>query len=587
MREILGPTAAPEVEVCFSQKYSDQVDRINKNWLPIYTKEFPTAKPRFLTDETDPGAATKYGTAAFVASLKGGADAAVADALYRPVQVAPAGWADYVHGLLHGVSPSASIPCFHLTRDTVRHTVVPWQSNPVYACFWLKLVLISLPTRLYRFATGTTTTKNNTNNNNNQNTKANGDPFYTPTELATLQAGFFSDAKVARCRNAYAVVIPSNFAHFWHKKATASDTALFKQYCLRAQGVTAPSALDVMPPVTPTAKSDGGRRPYTILAAAAMHSTAERVAALDPERFEYFSSKWRTFPDGTDNITLGGFEPEDRVSGRDILFIASFHSNAATLSQLHALTWLCESALIGSLTVLLPFFPTGTMERYLQPGRIPAANTLAKMISALPATGKRTRVMIYDVHAPPTQYFFANSAAATLHTACPLAIDKINAMDGAEKIDCVAFPDDGACKRFSAFFRRHLPGVEIVTCNKVRTGGKRVVVISEGEPKGKHVLVMDDLIQTGGTLYECAVSLKKAGAATVSGFIVHAVFPGGSWAPFTKGGDRAVFERFWLSSSNPAVCDQIPSGDVFEVLDLAPRILHDLDNEPSGRAAWS
>ena len=152
------------------------------------------------------------------------------------------------------------------------------------------------------------------------------------------------------------------------------------------------------------------------------------LAATDPGRFEYHASKWRTFPDGTDNITLGGFEPEDRVSGRDILFIASFHSNAATLSQLHALTWLCESALIGSLTVLLPFFPTGTMERYLQPGRIPAANTLAKMISALPTTGKRTRVMLYDVHAPPTQYFFANSAAATLHTACPLAIDKINAM---------------------------------------------------------------------------------------------------------------------------------------------------------------
>ena len=37
------------------------------------------------------------------------------------------------------------------------------------------------------------------------------------------------------------------------------------------------------------------------------------------------------------------------------------------------------------------------------------------------------------------------------------------------RIDCVAFPDDGACKRFAKFFQKHLPGVEIVTCNKVRT----------------------------------------------------------------------------------------------------------------------
>ena len=56
---------------------------------------------------------------------------------------------------------------------------------------------------------------------------------------------------------------------------------------------------------------------------------------------------------------------------------------------------------------------------------------------------------------------------------------------------------------------------------------------------------------------------------------------------FLSGGDRAVFARFWLSSSNPAVCAQIPSGDVFEVLDLAPSIVHDLVQEPSGRSAWS
>ena len=73
------------------------------------------------------------------------------------------------------------------------------------------------------------------------------------------------------------------------------------------------------------------------------------------------------------------FEPTDRVAGRDVLFLASFESNDATLSQLHALSFLAESALVASLTVLLAFLPTGTMERYLQPGRIPAANTLAKV----------------------------------------------------------------------------------------------------------------------------------------------------------------------------------------------------------------
>lgn len=44
MRSILGPTANPEVEVCFSQKYADQLDRIRTNWMPIYTKVFPTVR---------------------------------------------------------------------------------------------------------------------------------------------------------------------------------------------------------------------------------------------------------------------------------------------------------------------------------------------------------------------------------------------------------------------------------------------------------------------------------------------------------------------------------------------------------------
>ena len=70
-------------------------------------------------------------------------------------------------------------------------------------------------------------------------------------------------------------------------------------------------------------------------------------------------------------------------------------------------------------------------------------------------------------------------------------------------------------------------------------GNKRRVVIADGDPSGRHVLVMDDLVQTGGTLFECAGALKAAGASSVSGFAVHAVFPDGSWRRFLKAGLRS------------------------------------------------
>eukprot|EP00928_Gymnodinium_smaydae_P043730 TRINITY_DN29249_c0_g2_i1.p1 TRINITY_DN29249_c0_g2~~TRINITY_DN29249_c0_g2_i1.p1 ORF type:complete len:642 (+),score=147.78 TRINITY_DN29249_c0_g2_i1:79-2004(+) len=551
MRAALGAGVDADVEVCFSQKYADETERIERDWLPIYRSEFPAAKPRFLTDEIDPGA-VPCGTAKFADALqryrdaKGGdGEASATDDLnqWRPEHVAANVWIAYVDGLLAG---------------------------------------------------------------------AGGEPFYVPAEKAELEGVFFADTDVLRVLDttwrerkvpggaAAFLGDKGNWGTFWKKHATDTDEALFKQFCLRRRGILQPSALECMPIASPASLSAAVGAPlnaarrnnqqrFVVLAAPAMHMMAERLVASDPGRFEYFVSKWRKFPDGTDNITLGGFEPEDKVSRRDVLFLASFDCNDTALSQLHALTFLCESAFLSSLTILLAYLPTGTMERYLQPGRVAAANTTAKLLSQLPATGSsRTRVMIYDVHALPTQYFFTGNAAATLHSACPLVVSRIESMPADSRIDCVAFPDDGAAKRFGKFFQSHLKGAEIVTCNKVRTeGNKRVVVISEGQPEGRHVLIVDDLVQTGGTLYECAVKLREAGAKSVSGFVVHGVFPNESWRRFLRGGDRDVFSRFWLSSSNPAVLAKVPGGDVFEVLDLAPRIARDLVEEPSGRAAWS
>jgi phosphoribosylpyrophosphate synthetase len=98
---------------------------------------------------------------------------------------------------------------------------------------------------------------------------------------------------------------------------------------------------------------------------------------------------------------------------------------------------------------------------------------------------------------------------------------------------------------------------------------------------GKDVIIVDDLVQTGGTLYECAVALREKGAATVSAFVVHSVFPNSAWTHFCRSsGDRsrAVFDKIITTNSIPTVSSALPTDDVFEVLDLLPQILHDLDS---------
>ncbi len=62
---------------------------------------------------------------------------------------------------------------------------------------------------------------------------------------------------------------------------------------------------------------------------------------------------------------------------------------------------------------------------------------------------------------------------------------------------------------------------------------------------GRHVVVVDDLVQSGGTLIECGHAVRRAGAAAVSCYVTHAVFPNESWRKFTAPG--AGFQYFWVT----------------------------------------
>ena len=82
----------------------------------------------------------------------------------------------------------------------------------------------------------------------------------------------------------------------------------------------------------------------------------------------------------------------------------------------------------------------------------------------------------------------------------------------------------------------------------------------------------------GSTVFQCGMACKAAGAASVSAFLAHAVFPNQSWRSFLPDGVHyGCFERFYVTNSVPSVTDMLPQGSVFEVLDLSRKIVEDLD----------
>jgi phosphoribosylpyrophosphate synthetase len=84
---------------------------------------------------------------------------------------------------------------------------------------------------------------------------------------------------------------------------------------------------------------------------------------------------------------------------------------------------------------------------------------------------------------------------------------------------------------------------------------------------------------SGTTIFQCGLACKAAGAASVSAFLAHAVFPNQSWRAFLPpdGQFQGCFERFFVTNSIPSITDTLPTNSIFEVLDLSAKIVEDLD----------
>ena len=121
-----------------------------------------------------------------------------------------------------------------------------------------------------------------------------------------------------------------------------------------------------------------------------------------------------------------------------------------------------------------------------------------------------------------------------------------------------------------------------------------MVTVHEGDPRGRHCLIIDDLVRSGGTLRQCAKALRAKGAASVSCFVAHACFPNeAAWKAFlpaTEGGkgsgeeeergDRTGehMDKFYCTNSVPLVTTRLPQGpgSCFVVLDLMAQFVSDL-----------
>ena len=101
---------------------------------------------------------------------------------------------------------------------------------------------------------------------------------------------------------------------------------------------------------------------------------------------------------------------------------------------------------------------------------------------------------------------------------------------------------------------------------------------------GRHVIIIDDLVQTGGTLIKCAQALSESGATSVSCYVTHAIFPNESWKKFTDSGKfGGLIDKFFITNTHPPMSKLLAGKKPFEVLSIAPIVQSIAMNRPVGK----
>ncbi|KAF9596150.1 hypothetical protein IFM89_007468 [Coptis chinensis] len=207
---------------------------------------------------------------------------------------------------------------------------------------------------------------------------------------------------------------------------------------------------------------------------------ARKIATLS-DSIQLQSINWRSFDDGFPNL---------------------FINNAQDIRGRHVAFWLPSVHHVSSLNNCLSYLPS--QGYLLLPLHWYCHSFQLALLSMEEEGDVATRVGFTAMMLE--RFYFGDHVLPCFETGIPLLKQRLHQLPDADNIS-IAFPDDGAWKRFYKQLQ-HFP---MVVCTKVRE---------------------DDLVQSGGTLIECQKVLAAHGATKVSAYVTHGVFPKQSWERF-------------------------------------------------------
>lgn len=207
----------------------------------------------------------------------------------------------------------------------------------------------------------------------------------------------------------------------------------------------------------------------------------------------------------------------ESIRGSDVFIIQSTMPPAENILELLLMVDAAKRASVNSVTVVVPYFGYARQDRKDKPRVAIAAKLIANILSAAGAD----RIMTMDLHADQIQGFFdipvdhMDGSAVFVPYLKSLNLNNI----------IFASPDVGGVKRARSYAK--LFNAEMVVCDKHRERANQVASMQLiGDVEGLDVILVDDLIDTGGTIYKASKLLMDKGATSVRAICTHPVLSG-------------------------------------------------------------
>ena len=256
------------------------------------------------------------------------------------------------------------------------------------------------------------------------------------------------------------------------------------------------------------------------------------------------------FADGEFEVSF-----EESVRGAEVYLVQSTFNSSVNLMELLLMIDAAKRASANSIAAVIPYFGWARQDRKDKPRVSIAAKMVADLLSAVGID----RLITMDLHADQIQGFF--DVPVDHLYASSVFVPYLESLKLPDLV--IASPDVGGAKRANSYARYF--NAPLVLCHKQRLCANVVESMTIiGDVKDKDVVIIDDMVDTAGTICKAANIMKEAGARSIRAFVSHAVMSD----PASERVMESALEELVSSNSIPFDTDKCPKMHILSIAGL-------------------